>query len=331
MILAEKIMTLRKQRGWSQEELAMQVGVSRQAASKWESGASIPDLDKIIKLSELFGVSADCLIKDSMELEQPSELYLPEQGGEVKEQAKEVSIEEANYYMELVAYSAKKIAFGVSLCILSPVLFLLLGGLSEYGILGITEDMAGGIGVILLLIMVAIAVALFIIYGMQLEKYEYLEKEILNLQYGVAGIVAMKKEKFEPVFKQCIVAGVMLCITSVVPIMLAAAFEAEDIIVLYCTALLLIMIAFAVFLFVWAGMIHGSYQKLLEEGDYTVEKKLENKRNSNLSTVYWCIVTAIFLGYSFYTMKWHISWIIWPCAGVLYGAVLGVAAMLRKK
>ena len=64
MKLAEKIMTLRKQRGWSQEELAQQLSVSRQSVSKWESGASVPDLDKILKMSEIFGVSTDTLLKE---------------------------------------------------------------------------------------------------------------------------------------------------------------------------------------------------------------------------------------------------------------------------
>ena len=67
MILAEKIMKLRKQQGWSQEELAMKLGVSRQSVSKWESGASIPELDKILQLGELFGVSTDFLLKDDRE------------------------------------------------------------------------------------------------------------------------------------------------------------------------------------------------------------------------------------------------------------------------
>ena len=59
MILAEKIALLRRQNGWSQEELANQLNVSRQAVSKWEGGMSIPDLDKILKLSALFEVSTD--------------------------------------------------------------------------------------------------------------------------------------------------------------------------------------------------------------------------------------------------------------------------------
>ena len=50
MILADKIMNLRKKCGWSQEDLADQLGISRQSVSKWESGMSIPDLEKIVKI-----------------------------------------------------------------------------------------------------------------------------------------------------------------------------------------------------------------------------------------------------------------------------------------
>ena len=70
MILADKIAELRKKNGWSQEELAGQLGVSRQSVSKWESASSIPDLDKILKMSEIFGVSTDYLLKDSNEPEE---------------------------------------------------------------------------------------------------------------------------------------------------------------------------------------------------------------------------------------------------------------------
>ena len=67
MILGDKITNLRKKAGWSQEELAHQLGVSRQAVSKWESVSSIPDLDKILRLSQLFEVSTDYLLLDEME------------------------------------------------------------------------------------------------------------------------------------------------------------------------------------------------------------------------------------------------------------------------
>ena len=65
MDLAEKILTLRKSRSWTQDQLAEQLDVSRQTISKWESGQSLPELDKITALSEVFNVSTDCLLKPS--------------------------------------------------------------------------------------------------------------------------------------------------------------------------------------------------------------------------------------------------------------------------
>ena len=63
MSIADRIQTLRKSKGISQEELADKIGVSRQAVSKWESGQSAPDIEKIILLSEFFGVTTDFLLK----------------------------------------------------------------------------------------------------------------------------------------------------------------------------------------------------------------------------------------------------------------------------
>ncbi|MCD8086263.1 MAG: helix-turn-helix domain-containing protein [Clostridiales bacterium] len=63
MNLADRIQALRKAKGISQEELAEQAGVSRQAVSKWESGQSTPELEKLILLSDCFGVTTDYLLK----------------------------------------------------------------------------------------------------------------------------------------------------------------------------------------------------------------------------------------------------------------------------
>ena len=63
MTIADRIQTLRQSKGMSQEQLADAAGVSRQAVSKWESEQSIPDLDKIVVLSEIFDVTTDYLLK----------------------------------------------------------------------------------------------------------------------------------------------------------------------------------------------------------------------------------------------------------------------------
>ena len=67
MNLSEKIIYERKKKGWSQEELADKLDVSRQSVSKWEGGLSIPEVEKIVKMAELFGVSTDYLLNYKVE------------------------------------------------------------------------------------------------------------------------------------------------------------------------------------------------------------------------------------------------------------------------
>lgn len=71
MGFSEKLQILRKRHGMSQEKLAEKLSISRQAVSKWESGQSTPDLEKLIMLSTIFGVSTDSLIKALIQQEYP--------------------------------------------------------------------------------------------------------------------------------------------------------------------------------------------------------------------------------------------------------------------
>ncbi len=102
---------------------------------------------------------------------------------------KTVTLDEANEYMDLNIRSAKKTAIATASYVLSPVAFLFLAGLSEYRQHVISENMAGGAGVVVLLLIVGIATAYFVMHGMKLEPYEHLEKECFRLEYGVEGIV----------------------------------------------------------------------------------------------------------------------------------------------
>lgn len=112
MILADKITELRKKAGWSQEELAAQLCVSRQSVSKWEGAQSVPDMEKILQLSNLFGVSTDYLLKD--EITQPETktassitAQTAADYGETKP-LRRVSMEEASEYIRLRKESALK-------------------------------------------------------------------------------------------------------------------------------------------------------------------------------------------------------------------------------
>ena len=328
MILAEKIMEMRKKNGWSQEELAYQLGVSRQSVSKWESGASIPDLERILKLSEIFGVSTDYLLKEEIELA-PEIVSVQAEPVEEGAVLRRVSMEEAAEFMEARIGSAKQMALAVMTCVLSPVPLLALGVLAEETKISISENLAGGAGLIILLLMVAAATAFFVLHGMKMERFEYLEKEQFSLEYGVEGIVRKRMAEYEGTYRICTIVGIVLCILSVVPLFAAPIVTDWDLVYMWCVVLLLCIVSVAVFLFVVSGQTRGCYQMLLQEGDYTYEKKMEQKKTARISSIYWCVITAIYLGISFYTNAWHRTWIVWPCAGVLYAAVIGIALIVK--
>ena len=102
MILADKIINLRKKNGWSQEELAEKLGVTRQSISKYEGAQSIPDLDKILKLSEIFGVTTDYLIKDELEEEEYASSQMQENESESDRSVHKVTMEMANEYLQII-------------------------------------------------------------------------------------------------------------------------------------------------------------------------------------------------------------------------------------
>lgn len=326
MILAEKIIKLRKEQGWSQEELAMRLDVTRQSVSKWESTASLPDLDKILRMSELFGVSTDYLLKD----EAPPETGCINGESDVEGSVRTIPLEEANRYLSTVQQTSGRIANGVSLCILSPAPLILLTAAAEQKALPLSASLAASVGICALLILVAAAVALFVSNGLRLSRYEYLEKEPITTEYGVAGIVESRQREYEPVHKKMLVLGITLCIVSVLPL-LAVATTGDEFLVCAATACIFPLVAVGVNLIVRTASVWGSYQKLLEAGDFTREKKAENKRDEPFVVFYWCLVLAVYLGLSFVTRRWDTTWIVWPVMSVLFGAALALKSMLQKK
>lgn len=335
MIFADKLIDLRKKNGWSQEELADRLAVSRQSVSKWESAQSVPDMNRILKLSELFGVSTDYLLKDELEPEALRGQTLPIPDTEPP--LRQVSMEEASAFLEHRKLAARRIALGVMLCILSPVLLILLGGAQEAGKLALSQAQAVGIGLVALFLLVGTAVALFVTTVLQGSRFEYLEKEQFETAYGVDGMAKDRREKFRSSFNQRLTLGIVLCIVSVIPLFLTLIFfgEGETAVESFphviSLAVLLVLASVGVLLIVHASMIWGGYQMLLEDGSYSRADKAENELNETLSTVYWCAVVAGYLTWSFISKDWNKTWIVWPIAGVVFGLFLALVKALRSK
>lgn len=337
MILADKIIQLRKKSGWSQEELAEQMNVSRQAVCKWECAQSVPDLNKIIQLSQLFGVTTDYLLKDEVEEEIYTDVSVENLQSEQGRKVRYISMEEANSFLKVKFETTGRVALGVFLCILSPVVMFLLAGAAECNMLPITEDAAGAIGMVVLLLMVAVAVGIFIYIGMQTSPYEYLEKEIIETQYGVTGMVKERKAQFRDTYIKYNIIGVILCVLAVLPLFGVEIFATSEFMEIIALCVLFFMVSIGVVFLIKAGIPWESMNKLLQEGDYSVEEKDMRRKKRGIvgpiAGVYWLVVTAIFLALGLSGNDWQVAEVFWPVAGVLFGAVVIIAKVFveRKK
>lgn len=329
MILADKIIMLRKKNGWSQEELAEKVNVSRQSISKWESAQSVPDLSKILLLGDIFGVSTDYLLKDDME-EEEFVANADTTGYDENVKVRKVSMEEAVEFLSIKKKTTPYIVLATALCILSPIALLLLGVAGELGYIPMTENAACGIGLLILFIFIGIAVALFISSGMKTAPYEYLEKERFETEYGVTGMAKERKKEFQDAYTRGNILGTLFCIFAVLPITVGPCFIDQDMISSVFVSCTLIFVAIGVSFFISVGIPWTNLQKLLQEGDYAVEKKKTDGVWGAITTAYWLVATAIYLGYSFITMNWGMSWIVWPVAGVIYGAVAAIRGAVES-
>lgn len=331
MILADKIIDLRKKAGWSQEELAEKLAVTRQSVSKWEGAQSIPDMDKVVQMSRLFGVTTDYLLKDEIEIAEPTV-----NADDRQPPLRRVTIGEASDYLALRRAAAPKMALATMLCIFSPIALIGLAAVSELSvsIFSIREDVAAGIGLCVLLVLVAIAVVLFMDCGNKAKEYDFLEKEPFETEYGVAGMVKERQKAFKPTYDRMNTIGTVLCVLSFVPLFAVMALMHEDFFMTMAVCLLLAVVGVGVYFFVYGGTINGSMEKLLEEGDYTRSEKSRKNVTGPVSVIYWLAVTAVFLIDTFGPNgngQPRYSWIIWAVAGVLYAAVLAVVKLIRSR
>lgn len=380
MILADKIIKERKKLGLSQEELAEKMNVSRQAVSKWEGNQSVPEIEKILQLSSLFGVTTDYLLKDEIESEgstgkeekqcdtvketfsqesltQGTPAVVAEKSGIFPFNNKTVSIgtsndgvsenkgnravrtvtmKQAEDYLSIRKAAAKNIAIGTFLCIISVIPLLLLAVINESGVTELSENMAGALGLILMLIIVAPAAGLFIYAGFKSASYEFLEKEPFETENGVTEMVKQQQETFSGTFAKFNIIGTIFCILSPISLFIGA-FSDIAFSMIIALAIMMVIVGIGVIFFILAGVPHESMQKLLKEGDYSEEAKKSKGIKGAVAIVYWLVVTAVYLLMVFLSKEqggnWRsgISWVIWPVAGVLFPAVMTLCGVLEKK
>jgi transcriptional regulator with XRE-family HTH domain len=324
MILADKIVLLRKKLGWSQEELAEKMNVSRQSVSKWESTNSIPDLNKIIKLAEIFDVSTDFLLKDDIEALDPL--------SENKEPGvNKISLEKALAYVEHKMDVSALVTKGVILCICSVVPLFFFLAMAETQRLDLTGSVASAIGIVSIMVMISVAIYFFIQSNQYENKISLIENEKFELDYGVHSAITEKLEQFRSTYNLRLSLGIFLFIISFVPLMVVSMFWRGSELTLLMLIVLLFMIAIGIYIVSPVAAKFEAYNNILKETRINSVKSKRVKRAEKLAAFYWPLLTAIYLGWSLWTMDWAVTWIVWPVGAVLFAALVGLMELLEKE
>lgn len=316
MILADKILKLRKESGMSQEELAEKLNVSRQSVSKWESASAYPELDKILQLANVFGVTTDYLLKDDTLQTQSSDA--------AGKPVVRVSLQEANSYLENRKICGRQSALAAALFLLCPTPVLAMTGLAQGKMISLSEDLASGIGVILLLAIVVVACVVSSIASAGTKHFDYLKEKDFELEYGVEGALRERLTACERRTLAARAVSIALLILSVAPVILAGVLDAPDIVEIFLVGLLLILVAAAVFLNIASRAVPKGCSFLLAEGDYAPRRRQNRNRARTFQRVFWPIVVAVYLVWSFVGRDWGITWLVWPVAALVAAGVSAV-------
>jgi hypothetical protein len=202
-----------------------------------------------------------------------------------------------------------------------------------------SRDFRGALGVFVLLMFIAGAVPLFIVHGLKLEPYDILEQKAVRLDTSTRAEVEQLDHEYNPRFIWGIAGGVALILFAVAAFILFGVIVTDEFRAVLLP-LMLFIIGLAVFMFITAGMFKDALQALLGTGDYAdnyagnyvrrVKKRLKDGGIDKMTRIigvaaafFWPLVVAGYLLWSFIADAWHISWVVFPIAGLIFGAFAG--------
>ena len=237
-----------------------------------------------------------------------------------------ITMEDTKQFLHDKARQAFQVAFGVLLCIVSPV------GIIISEAVHINEL----IGVLALFLCIAVAVGMFVFSGISIKKWDFLKQEPCSLDFETTNYVHEKKDYNRGIFALFLVIGIGLCILSVIPVIIFGEInlhlQAVDLESMGA-AFLLLFVAIGVFLIVYGSMIYGSFDELLKVndvrtvgGNYVPEQKEQymTPAMATIMEVYWPTITCIYLIWSFLSFEWWVSWIIWPVAAIVHSILKSI-------
>lgn len=316
MSFGKNIYKLRKERGWTQAELADRLGVTNQAVSKWETGESLPDSALLMPLSELFGTTIDELFKGSPAANDSNAKaenraaedcsagnYSAEnRSGEVggaKEDKDELISDKPNEWRSRFA-----VLLSVGLC-------LIFAGILAIILFGAFAEHLAEYGLVLMFAFFAAGVAIIVYAGIKDSLY------FLNV----------KSEEWKPViaaFAKGISIGVALCILAAAAFVFGMTMKGSadgSLIMLASVIIGFVFVAAAVTLFIIFGLRFGSAARKYAPA-YIEERNGSHGGAGRFGGVVMLVATGIFLAIGFIWGKWHPAWVAFPIGGLIC-AILG--------
>lgn len=290
MSFGEKLQQLRKEKGLSQEDLAHQLNISRQAVSKWESQNGYPEIEKMILISDLFQVSLDYLMKEDYE----------EHENETISSFRLMTQQNIKDYLHF----KKSFALGISCSVLLMIIGLFIAVLCA-------DTSYQSIGVFGFLIMVGIGVFFIIMTTLLKESKFKIEREEIKIAFNDLQNLQEQYQHFHKYFTLAIAGGVLLIIVSLACIALLheTYSQYENIL----GAQFLLCIGIAVFLFIYFGILKDAYQFLIHNKAYIKAKKKE-QQIENIYAFTMPLAAVLYMIMGFTQNWWHPGWVIFPLA-----------------
>ena len=291
MAFSDNLQFLRARQGLTQEQLAQALSVSRQSVSKWESSASFPEMDTVMKLCDIFSVSMDTLLR-----------------GDAAAQAEE---DTAGYDRFMNGF-ARKISLSVGAIIAGTALTAALSGL------GVSDMLCG----CLFLVIVAISVTVLVASGIQHTNFRKRNPVIQDFY------TQEQKNSFHNRFVYYIAGSVGVIILGLALVPMIFHFLPEDAPYDHLVgAGSLLVVAVAVAVIVWAGIMEDKYKidkynRISQRELYpTEDDKRRNQRVGRICGAIMILATAIYVCLGLTRNLWGTAWWLFPVGGILCGVV----------
>ena len=234
----------------------------------------------------------------------------------------QLTLDEAQEIVGLYRRFSKIIACSVS------ALIILVGIFVASFILFSEVDNIGVYAPIGLLVGVSPFVGILVFSGIKLSPYGVRLQNPFVTSMHTKQIIKQEKKDFEAKFAIHITVAVILCVLGVSLIILGSTLDG---IFAYAFIAAFVIIAFAVYLFITSGNLYGIYHGLLKDVKEIKAAKKSEKLIEAIAPVYWCLIVATYLAISFIGGRWDISWVIFPIAGVAFGAIVTLIEAISKK